>query len=123
MDNKDKVIKELVAYPFEVSADERKTFEFRTKPEHKKITGVFLSSEDEELLNDCYVQIMIDNKNVVSYNEIQAGLILKTKYLSIDDVAWQIDMPVNDASIKLTIINNTQEDIIGSLNIIAERNA
>ena len=117
----DKVV-EIVGYRFEASAtDSRKEVSFTTKPEHRRIRGIFLSVEGDADLSKCYVEIRINNRNVVSYNEMQASLIQKTKYLSIGDVAWQTDIDVDNSTIQVIFINGTNENLNINLNLIAER--
>ena len=117
----DKVV-EIVGYRFEASAtDGRKEVSFTTKPEHRRIRGIFLSAEGDADLSKCYIEIRINNRNVVSYNEMQASLIQKTKYLSIDDVAWQTDVSVDSSVIKVVFTNGTGQDLRINLNLLAER--
>ena len=119
----DKTI-EIVGYGFEVtSTDTRRDFEYNTKPEHKRIVGVFLATEGDVGLDKCYVQLSIDNKNIVSYNEVQGSILQKTKYLSVDDAKQEVDVAVNDSRIRLTMVNKSGMDIKGNLYLIAERNA
>jgi len=115
---------EIVGYGFELSAtDTRKDFEYHTKPEHRRILGVFLATEDDLSLDKCYVQLSIDNKNIVSYNEVQGSILQKTKYLSVEDSRWETDIAVDDSRIRLTVENKAAENIKGNLYLIAERNA
>ena len=113
---------EIVGYRFEASAtDGRKEVSFTTKPEHRKIRGIFLSAEGDADLSKCNIEIRINNRNVVSYNEMQASLIQKTKYLSIDDVAWQTDIDVDTSTIQVIFTNGTNDNLKVNLNLIAER--
>ena len=117
----DKTI-EIVGYRFEAGAtDGRKEVSFTTKPEHRRILGIFLSAESDADLSKCYVEIRLNNRNVVSYNEMQASLIQKTKYLSIDDVAWNTDIDVDNSTIQVIFTNGTNQNLMVNLNLIAER--